>query len=236
MIAIYRLALLSRRIEAFSPSVPRISLEIRQIVFGVSVICSRRFSSGGSACHSPDRTQSLLAMRAAALFVVFFAALLLPAYCAGDGLWGVGSNYCGSGSSSEPAPIVVPTGCTISDVYTHPLAERHFVLCENGRLYAAGLNSNGNLCLGHKFTAPSLNQVTLPAGKSLRRVVPGKEHTILVMTDGSLYGCGAAAAGEHGHMGTVSAAHPGDIHVIMIIVRGNNGNYIPRLPACFPLS
>ncbi|KAJ4461623.1 hypothetical protein PAPYR_1734 [Paratrimastix pyriformis] len=91
--------------------------------------------------------------------------------------------------------VALPAGCRIAQVFKNPNVPRSFLHCVDGRLFAAGFNAGGALCLGTSTDAP-FTQVTLPAGKTLKAVTTGGSCTILHMTDGSLYGCGISDHGE----------------------------------------
>ncbi|KAJ4461621.1 hypothetical protein PAPYR_1731 [Paratrimastix pyriformis] len=114
-------------------------------------------------------------------------------YARGDALWASGQNdYYWLGDTATGTAfreIALPAGCRIAQVFSNPTITRSFLHCVDGRLFAAGSNYGGQLCLGTTANAP-LTQVTLPAGKTLKTVATSGLATILHMTDGSLYGCG----------------------------------------------
>ncbi|KAJ4461619.1 hypothetical protein PAPYR_1728 [Paratrimastix pyriformis] len=126
-------------------------------------------------------------------FLVYFPA-------EGDALWATGQNtnsWMGD-TSTETAfrEVALPPGCRIAQVFKNPKYPWSFLHCVDGRLFAAGYNDQGQLCLGTTATSGSLTEVTLPAGRTLKAVAPGDGFTILHMTDGSLYGCGDSSHGE----------------------------------------
>ncbi|KAJ4461616.1 putative protocadherin Fat 4 [Paratrimastix pyriformis] len=113
----------------------------------------------------------------------------------GDVLWATGQNtndWMGDASTGTAFhEIALPAGCRIAQLFKNPVFSRSFLLCIDGRLFAAGQNFAGQLCLG-TTTDARFTEVTLPDGKAVKAVATGGYATILHMTDGSLYGCGAS--------------------------------------------
>jgi len=73
----------------------------------------------------------------------------------------------------------------------------HTILLDvNGKAYAAGSNSRGQLCQGDTLNRdiPQL----IPMDKRVVDVAIGGEHTLLLLEDGSVYGCGSNNVGQLG--------------------------------------
>ncbi|KAJ4456412.1 hypothetical protein PAPYR_8379 [Paratrimastix pyriformis] len=112
----------------------------------------------------------------------------------GDALWVTGYNqYFQLGDTVTDdtfREIALPENCLIKQIYTNPTVKRTFLHCVDGRLFVAGSNDHGELCLGTKTDGAPFTQLTLPDGKTLKGVATGSDQTILWMTDDSLYACG----------------------------------------------
>ncbi|KAJ4459478.1 putative regulator of chromosome condensation RCC1 [Paratrimastix pyriformis] len=162
------------------------------------------------------------------LFIAILVSFLGVPVHGGDVLWGSGQNpYYLMGDTSITAEIfreiALPEGCRVSQVFMNPTVYRSFLLCDDGRLFAAGKNDEGSLCLG--FTMDALRtQVTLPIGKTLKAVAAGGFHTILHMTDGSLYGCGLFAippeASSAENCPTFGAILPSQLSPVSLAITG----------------
>ena len=78
----------------------------------------------------------------------------------------------------------------------------HTILLDvNGNAYAAGSNSKGQLCLGDTNSRDIPNR-DIPQMISMRKrvvdVAIGGEHTLLLLEDGTVYGCGSNNVGQLG--------------------------------------
>jgi alpha-tubulin suppressor-like RCC1 family protein len=73
------------------------------------------------------------------------------------------------------------------------------VLMTDGTIYGTGLNANGQLGLGN-ITSPqtTLQLMTIPIGKTPTMIACGSDHTIVLMTDGTLYSTGLNTNGQLG--------------------------------------
>jgi hypothetical protein len=74
------------------------------------------------------------------------------------------------------------------------------VLMSDGSIYGTGFNGNGQLGLGNTQTPiTTLQQMTpMPAGKTPVAISCGNAHTIVLMSDGSIFGAGYNSEGELG--------------------------------------
>ena len=74
----------------------------------------------------------------------------------------------------------------------------HTVLLDaQGRVWATGSNKNGQLCLGENITMVTIPEAIPIEGKVID-VAIGGAHTLLLLDDGSVYGCGSNAVGQLG--------------------------------------
>jgi alpha-tubulin suppressor-like RCC1 family protein len=73
------------------------------------------------------------------------------------------------------------------------------VLMTDGTIYGCGANSNGQLGIGSSSSPiTSLTLMTNSTGKTPKLISAGSSHTIVMMTDGTLYGTGVNSNGEMG--------------------------------------
>ena len=74
----------------------------------------------------------------------------------------------------------------------------HTVLLDNkGQAWATGSNNAGQLCMGDSVDNLKIPQ-RIPVEGSVIDVAIGGKHTLLLLDDGSVYGCGSNAAGQLG--------------------------------------
>ena len=69
----------------------------------------------------------------------------------------------------------------------------------NGILYACGYNGFGQLGTGNKLDSNVFVQMINATGKTPQNVITGSYHTIVQMTDGTLWGCGYNNFGQLGN-------------------------------------
>ncbi|KAJ4461618.1 hypothetical protein PAPYR_1727 [Paratrimastix pyriformis] len=120
--------------------------------------------------------------------------------------------------------IALPAGCRIAQLVVNRMYAHSFLLCDDDRLFVAGANNaEGALCLESTQEGVPFTQITLPAGKTLKTVTSCITNTILLMTDGSLYGCGSSSFAQ------VLFAPRALTLVVLIVRQGNNENSL--LPA-----
>ena len=73
----------------------------------------------------------------------------------------------------------------------------HTILLDaNGRAWAMGSNSKGELCLGDNIDKMAPQRI--PIDGKVIDVALGGEHTLLLLDDGTVYGCGSNTAGQIG--------------------------------------
>lgn len=131
----------------------------------------------------------------------FFAALGADgrAYTWGDNFYG----QLGTGDTVErtsPSPVTWPSGATATAVVA---GDYHAVaLATDGRTYAWGSNSNGQLGDGSAVNASTPTTVALPAGVTLTQVSAGGFHTVGLGSDGRTYAWGRNGQGQLGDPGT----------------------------------
>jgi hypothetical protein len=123
--------------------------------------------------------------------------------------------------------IIGKTSMSISAGGSHTI-----VLMTDGSLYGTGNNNNGQLGLGNNTTRYTLMQITELDGKTPLSISAGNRYTMVLMTDGSLYGTGRNDTGQlglgnndnvnvltqiTGLVGTPSYVSSGGSHTIIII-------------------
>jgi alpha-tubulin suppressor-like RCC1 family protein len=119
-------------------------------------------------------------------------------------IYGCGSNsygQLGNGSTGSTisslvqmtsVPNKTPAAISCGAYYT-------IVRMTDGTIYGCGANSNGQLGNGSTGSNSSLVQMTLPANKTPAAISCGGSHTIVLMTDGTIYGCGENFFGQLGN-------------------------------------
>lgn len=121
------------------------------------------------------------------------------------------TNVLGEGNDSIIAPFFVKAYAG-AEQFSSP-GSMHSVLLDNeGRVYAAGSNSKGQLCLGDFADRYIPQQIS--SDKQVVAVALGNEHTLLLYKDGSVYGCGSNEFGQLGLGGDVKVQNsPTEIEV-----------------------
>jgi len=92
--------------------------------------------------------------------------------------------------------MTIPTGkipTAISAGYIHSL-----VLMNDGTVYGCGFNFYGNLGTGNNDDKNELTQMTIPTGKTPAAIACGAGHSLVLMNDGTVYGCGDNRSGQLG--------------------------------------
>ena len=116
----------------------------------------------------------------------------------------LGNSSTTSVSSLSLAQMTIPSGKTPSKI---ACGDNHtIVLMTDNTIYGTGLNTSGQL--GNNSTSSvsslSLAQMTIPVGKTPSQIFCGSNHTIVLMTDGTLYGTGLNTSGQLGINSTSS--------------------------------
>ena len=76
------------------------------------------------------------------------------------------------------------------------------MLMTDGTIYGTGINNNGQLGLGNTTNRNSLTSISMPLGKIVKQVSCGAWSTIMLMTDGTVYGVGDNYSGNFGFSNT----------------------------------
>ena len=155
-------------------------------------------------------------------------------------VYGTGSNgngQLGIGNTTQRTTLTAMTpvsGKTVKAIscggyYT-------IVLMSDGSVYGTGSNGNGQLGDGTNTQQTTLTAMTSVSGKTVNAISCGGSHTILLMTDGSVYGTGFNGSGQLGNGNntnkntltamtpvsgkTVNAISCGDSHTIVLMSDG----------------
>ena len=126
-------------------------------------------------------------------------------------LWSIGWNKYGQFGfepNSNPnyqynvslTSMPIPTGKT-PESFTCCVAYT-IVKMTDGTVYVTGENTYGQLADGTTTTRYGLVQMTIPSGKTVESF-SGYNHTVVKMTDGTVYGCGLNTNGQLG-LGTIT--------------------------------
>ena len=110
-------------------------------------------------------------------------------------LWCVGNNtngQLGLGNNTTPQTtyqqVTLPDGkmpYSIEIGFTHT-----FVLTTDLSVYSCGNNGSGQLGLGNTTSYNTFQKVTMPTGKTPSKISCGESFTVILMTDGTMYGTG----------------------------------------------
>ena len=93
---------------------------------------------------------------------------------------------------------------------------QHTVFIINGIIYGCGSNGNGQLGDGTFTNRSTLVQMINNTGKTPVSVSYGSSHTVVLMTDGTIYGCGYNYSGQLGNNSTTNSS----LLVLMTIPTG----------------
>ncbi|NLI01589.1 MAG: cell wall anchor protein, partial [Chthonomonadales bacterium] len=131
-------------------------------------------------------------------------------------LWAWGANSSGqlglgytSAGVSSPTEVTALAGLTVRRVsagYYHTIAET-----EDGRLWAWGKNSNGQLGLGDTTDRSTPTPVTAFGGMTITAVSAGCLHTLVNTSDGRLWSFGSNYWGQLGLGDTTDRATPMEV-------------------------
>jgi alpha-tubulin suppressor-like RCC1 family protein len=75
------------------------------------------------------------------------------------------------------------------------------VLMSDGTVYGCGKNDKGQLGIGSTSNRNTLTQMNIPSGKTPVMVNTGLGHTLVLMSDGTIYGCGNKPTIDYGIAG-----------------------------------
>ncbi|MFY7728675.1 MAG: RCC1-like domain-containing protein, partial [Flavobacterium sp.] len=123
-------------------------------------------------------------------------------------IYGTGSNgsgQLGDGTTTSKnilTLMTMPTGKTPSQI---ACGDNHtIVLMTDGTIYGTGSNGSGQLGDGTTTSKNILTLMTMPTGKTPSQIACGSSHTIVLMTDGTIYGAGFNTSGQLGDGTTTS--------------------------------
>jgi alpha-tubulin suppressor-like RCC1 family protein len=107
------------------------------------------------------------------------------------------------------------TGQDIEDIYFNSQiqnyqqlldgAESNYVIMDNGSVYACGYNDRGQLGIGTS-SGPGLHLMINNTGKTPSAISVGRYHTVILMTDGTIYSIGEGTYGQLGIGNTAGAS------------------------------
>ncbi len=186
---------------------------------GVRTSTTRTTGRRNTAAERPDsggRRRSFLPIAAA--FTIFAASTLVNvlvtshANAASTELYSWGSNahgQLGNGSttnSGAPVKVSLPAGVTA----TAAAAGGDFSLAvgSDGKLYAWGDNTNGELGNGTTNSSTTPVVVSMPAGVTATAVAAGESHSVALGSNGSVYDWGNNGFGQLGNGGTTDVHTP----------------------------
>lgn len=126
--------------------------------------------------------------------------------------WGSNINgVLGDGSNTgrySPVPITLAPGVSANAVASGSNAKHSLAMGSNGKLYAWGEGTNGQIGDGGATNRSTPVQVGLPAGVSAAAVSVGERHSLAIGSDGQLYAWGANTNGQIGDGSTIQRNTP----------------------------
>ena len=117
-------------------------------------------------------------------------------------VYGCGYNnnsQLGNGTTTTSSTLTLMTNSTGKTPVSISCGDSHtMVLMSDRSVYGCGLNSLGQLGSGTTTTSSTLTLMTNSTGKTPVSISCGNNHTIVLMSDGSVYGCGFNGSGQLG--------------------------------------
>ena len=139
-------------------------------------------------------------------------------------IWGTGLNDRGQLGFVSVSPYAVtsltqmPTPSGKTPKYITLAAVNTFVLMTDGTIYGTGYNSFGQLGIGNNTeNILSLTQMYIPPGKTPKYISCGYAHTIVLMTDGTIWGTGY---NENGNLGIGNTSNVTSLTQMGVISNG----------------
>ena len=118
-------------------------------------------------------------------------------------IWGTGYNFDGQlgigttqNVNTTLQKVFLPPGKTPK--YISCGGNTMIVLMMDGTIWGCGLNAYGQLGIGSTASQTILTQMIIPSGKTPKYVSGGARHTMVLMTDGTVWGTGANWDGQLG--------------------------------------
>jgi alpha-tubulin suppressor-like RCC1 family protein len=168
-------------------------------------------------------------------------------------IYGTGLNdsgQLGRGNTTNTNTLTLMTNSTGKTPVSVACGETYtIVLMSDGTIFGTGVNNEGQLGTGNTTNRTTLTQMTNNTGKIPQSIHCGGQHTIVLMTDGTIYGTGRNNEGQLGTGNTTStttltlmtnntgktptAIHTGHVHTIVLMsdntVFGCGRNYYGEL-------
>ena len=122
-------------------------------------------------------------------------------------IYGVGLNQFGelANITSGSSTLALMTNSTGKTPLSISCGARYtIVLMTDGTIYGTGYNGSGQLGIGNTTNKTTLTIMTNSTGKTPAAIACGDSHTIVLMTDGTIYGTGYNGYGQLGIGNTVS--------------------------------
>lgn len=113
-----------------------------------------------------------------------------------DGQLGLGH----TSSVLTPSRVSLPDGANPSSIYASFVSHGYnsFILADNGNVYGAGRNGDGQIGDGSRTNRSTMTRYRLPSGKIARHVAPLGTATFVVTTDNNIYAAGNSQDGRLG--------------------------------------
>jgi alpha-tubulin suppressor-like RCC1 family protein len=168
-------------------------------------------------------------------------------------IYGTGLNdsgQLGTGNTTNRNTLTLMTNSTGKTPLSVACGQNYtLVLMSDGTIFGTGLNDSGQLGTGNTTNRTTLTQMTNNTGKTPQSIYCGSLNTIVLMTDGTIYGTGRNNEGQLGTGNTTttntltlmtnntgktpSAIYTGDVHTIVLMsdntVFGCGRNYFGEL-------
>ncbi len=125
-------------------------------------------------------------------------------------IYGCGYNYygvLGNGSTTDTSTLTAMTNTTEKTPVSISCGRLHtIVLMDDGSIYGCGYNAYGQLGNGTTTNTSTLTAITNTTGKTPVSISCGYDHTLVLMSDGYVYGCGRNGSGQLGDGSTTSSS------------------------------
>ena len=118
------------------------------------------------------------------------------------------------------SPHVVDIGSPVVRTFSSSSSLHMFVLSHDGKLFGMGKNDHGQLGLGDIITKHSPSEIKMPWGKTkLLKISTGRSHTLFLLSNGDLYGCGSNSCGQLG-LGSGIRAQQDSLNIVKLSLSG----------------